>query len=99
MRLDAIYTLADDYLQKVDVASMAFSLESREPLLDHELVEWAMRLPVKWKLRRGSNKYLLRKLASRYVPRDILDRPKQGFGVPIGEWLRGPLKSWAQELF
>lgn len=97
MRLDALFTLSDDYLQKVDVASMAFSLESREPLLDQELVEWGMRLPLKWKLRGATNKYLLRKLAYRYVPRDILDRPKQGFAVPIDKWLRGPLKEWAME--
>lgn len=95
MRLDASYTLPDDYLQKVDIASMAYSLECREPLLDHELVEWAMRLPTSWKLRGGENKYLLRRLAYRYVPRSVLDRPKQGFGVPIDEWLRGPLKKWA----
>ena len=97
MRLDAYYTLPDDYLQKVDVASMAFSLESREPLLDQDLIEWAMRLPLRWKLRGGQNKYLLRKLAYRYVPREILDRPKQGFEVPIQEWLKGPLKKWAEE--
>lgn len=96
MRLDAYYTLPDDYLQKVDIASMAFSLESRDPLLDQDLVEWAMRLPVKWKLRGGQNKYLLRKLAYRYVPRQILDRPKKGFEVPIGEWLKGPLRAWAE---
>lgn len=96
MRLDAGYTLPDDYLQKVDVASMAFSLESREPLLDHELVEWAMRLPLKWKLHGRTNKYLLRRLAYRYVPQSILDRPKQGFGVPIDSWLRGPLKEWGE---
>ena len=95
MRLDAYYTLPDDYLQKVDVASMAFSLESREPLLDQDLVEWAMRLPLKWKLRGGQNKYLLRKLAYRYIPRNILDRPKQGFEVPIADWLKGPLRQWA----
>ncbi len=98
MRLDALYTLPDDYMQKVDLASMAFSLESRDPLLDHELVEWAMRLPASWKLRRGANKYLLRKLAYRYVPKKLLDRPKQGFGVPIDDWLRGPLKAWAEEM-
>lgn len=97
MRLDAFYTLPDDYLQKVDIGSMAFSLESRDPLLDQELVEWAMKLPANWKLRGGVNKYLLRKLAYRYIPRDILDRPKQGFGVPIDAWLRGPLKAWAEE--
>lgn len=97
MRLDAANVLPEDYLQKVDVASMAFSLESRDPLLDHKLVEWAMRLPVCWKLRDGRNKYLLRQLAYRYVPREILDRPKQGFGMPIDSWLRGPLKNWALE--
>jgi len=97
MRLDALYTLPDDYLQKVDVASMLFSLESRDPLLDQDLVEWAMKLPLEWKLRGGTSKYLLRKLAYRYVPRQILDRPKQGFGVPIDLWLRGPLRSWAEE--
>jgi asparagine synthase (glutamine-hydrolysing) len=97
MRIDAVYTLPDDDLQKIDVASMAFSLEARDPLLDQDLVEWAMKLPLSWKLRAGTNKYLLRKLAYRYVPREILDRPKQGFGVPIGEWLRAPLKGWAEE--
>jgi asparagine synthase (glutamine-hydrolysing) len=97
MRLDVSFTLPDDYLQKVDVSSMTFSLESRDPLLDHDLVEWCMRLPLKWKLRGGENKYLLRRLAYQYVPREILDRPKQGFGVPMAEWLRGPLKDWAHE--
>jgi asparagine synthase (glutamine-hydrolysing) len=97
MRLDACYTLPDDYLQKVDVASMAFSLESREPLLDQDLVEWAMKLPFKWKLRGRKSKYLLRKLVYRYIPREIMDRPKQGFEVPIAAWLRGPLKNWASE--
>lgn len=97
MRLDATYTLSDDYLQKVDVGSMSFSLESREPLLDHELVEWAMQLPVQWKLRGEVTKYLLRKLAYRYVPAAILDRPKQGFAVPIDRWLRGQLRDWALE--
>lgn len=97
MRLDATYTLPDDYLQKVDVASMAFSLEARDPLLDQDLVEWAMKLPPQWKLRRGENKYLLRRLAYRHVPRETLDRPKQGFGVPIDRWLRGPLREWARQ--
>jgi len=97
-RLDAFYTLPDDYLQKVDMGSMAYSLEVREPLLDQSLVEWAMRLPWEWKMRGNVNKYLLRKLAYRYVPQNILDRPKQGFGVPIDHWLRGPLYDWAQDL-
>ena len=97
MRLDASHILPEEYLQKVDVASMAFSLESREPLLDHDLVEWAMKLPVNYKLRNNQNKYLLRKLAYRYIPRKILERPKQGFEVPIDDWLRGALKQWAEE--
>ncbi len=97
MRLDAFYTLPDDYLQKVDVSSMAFSLESREPLLDQDVVEWSMRLPLKWKLRRGNNKYLLRRLAYRYVPRHLLHRPKKGFEVPIADWLRGSLKTWVHD--
>lgn len=97
MRLDLMYTLPDEYLQKLDVASMAFSLEARDPLLDHELAEWALRLPLCWKIRDGQSKYLLRKLAYRYVPKHLLDRPKKGFEVPIGKWLRGPLKAWALE--
>jgi asparagine synthase (glutamine-hydrolysing) len=97
MRLDALYTLNDDYLQKTDVASMAYSLESRSPLLAREVVEWSVKLPVKWKVQGVSNKYLLRKLAYKYIPREILDRPKRGFGVPIDSWLRGPLKGWANE--
>jgi len=98
MRLDMSFTLPDDYLQKVDVGSMAFSLEAREPLLDHNILEWAASLPLKWKIRGGVNKYLLRQLAYRYVPREILDRPKMGFGVPMAAWLRTELKSWAETL-
>lgn len=99
MRMDAFCTLHDDYLQKVDVASMAFSLESREPLLDQDIVEWAVRLPLRWKVRGSANKYLFRKLAYRYVPRRILERPKHGFEIPLAEWLRGPLYKWASEQF
>lgn len=96
-RIDAGLTLPDDYLQKVDIGSMAFSLEARDPFLDHRLVEWAMRLPTEWKLRGGTRKYLLRKLAYRHIPPSILDRPKMGFSVPMARWLRGPLRSWAEE--
>ena len=73
------------------------TIGARDPLLDQELIEWAMKLPLAWKLRAGTNKYLLRKLAYRYVPRHLLDRPKQGFAVPIDAWLRGPLREWALE--
>jgi len=97
MRLDALYTLNDDYLQKTDVASMAYSLESRAPMLARSVVEWGMKLPVNWKLHGATNKYLLRKLAYRYIPRNLLDRPKRGFGVPIDGWLRNQLKEWTQE--
>jgi asparagine synthase (glutamine-hydrolysing) len=76
---------------------MAFSLEAREPLLDHDVVEWGMRLPLSWKLRGRRNKWLLRRLAARYVPVALLDRPKQGFVVPMDRWLRGPLREWARE--
>lgn len=97
MRLDIKHILPEEYLQKVDVASMAYSLEARDPLLDHDLVEWSMKLPLCWKLRGGEKKYLLRKLLYRHVPRAIVDRPKQGFVVPIAQWLRGPLRAWAEE--
>lgn len=98
MRLDIAYTLPDDYLQKVDIGSMAFSLEARDPLLDHKIIEWAARLPLSWKMRNGANKYLLRKLAYRYIPREILDRPKMGFGVPMAQWLRGGLRAWGESM-
>ena len=98
MRLDIAYTLPDDYLQKVDVGSMAFSLEARDPLLDHKIIEWAAKLPLSWKIRGSINKYLLRQLAYRYIPRNILDRPKMGFSVPMAQWLRGGLRAWGESL-
>jgi asparagine synthase (glutamine-hydrolysing) len=98
MRLDLAYTLPDDYLQKVDIGSMAFSLEAREPLLDYKIIEWAAKLPLCWKIRYGVNKYLLRKLAYRYIPEEILDRPKMGFGLPMEQWLRGGLRDWGSAL-
>ena len=98
MRLDSKYTLNDDYLQKTDVASMSYSLESRTPFLSPELIEWSCKLPEKFKVRGKNNKYLLRKLLYRYVPKTIVDRPKRGFGVPIDYWLRHDLKNWALEI-
>jgi asparagine synthase (glutamine-hydrolysing) len=97
-RLDMAFTLVDGYLQKVDVATMAHSLEARNPFLDYRLIEWSMRLPMQFKIRNGQSKYLLKKALCRYLPENLVYRPKQGFGVPAGNWLRGPLKSWAQEL-
>jgi asparagine synthase (glutamine-hydrolysing) len=97
-RLDMQYNLPDGYMQKLDLSSMAFSLEAREPLLDHELVEWAMRLPWKFKYRGRTGKYLLRKLSYRLLPRHLIDRPKHGFEVPVAHWIRGPLRAWATDL-
>lgn len=98
MRLDAGLTLPDLFLQKVDVATMAFSLEARCPMTDYRLVEWAMRLPVHYKLRNGQTKYLLKQALCRYLPAERVYRPKMGFGVPLAHWLRGPLRTWANEL-
>jgi asparagine synthase (glutamine-hydrolysing) len=90
--------LPDDILVKLDRAAMANSLESRSPLLDHRVIEFATRLPRRLLFRNGQGKWLLRKVLHRHVPPALVDRPKAGFAIPLDAWVRGPLRGWAEDL-
>jgi asparagine synthase (glutamine-hydrolysing) len=98
MAWDALGYLPDDIIVKVDRAAMAVGLETRAPFLDHRVAAVAWRLPMAMKIRAGTSKWALRQILYKHVPKELIERPKAGFAIPIGQWLRGPLRPWATEL-
>lgn len=98
MAVDASQYMIDDILVKVDRAAMANSLETRVPMLDHRVVEFAWKLPLEFKIRNGVGKWALREVLYKHVPKELIERPKKGFSIPLAQWLRGPLRDWAEAL-
>ena len=98
MAWDSLSYLPDDILVKVDRAAMAVGLETRAPFLDHRVAQVAWRLPMAMKIRGNTSKWALRQILYQHVPRELIERPKAGFAMPIGQWLRGPLRPWASDL-
>jgi asparagine synthase (glutamine-hydrolysing) len=98
MYLDMKNYLPDDILVKVDRAAMSVGLETRVPMLDKDVIEFAWSLPMHFKYKNGEKKYILKQLLNNHIPKELYNRPKMGFGAPVGEWLNGPLRDWAEDL-
>jgi asparagine synthase (glutamine-hydrolysing) len=98
MVFDFLTYLPGDILVKVDRASMASSIETRSPFLDHKLIEYTWKIPHRLKNKNSQGKWILKEILKKYIPKNLTERPKMGFGVPIGIWLRGSLKDWAENL-
>jgi asparagine synthase (glutamine-hydrolysing) len=98
MRLDILHTLNDDYLQKSDLATMAYSIESRSPFLSKDIVEWSLQIPSWFKIKSFKKKIILRELAKKYLPEQLIKKRKKGFEIPIKHWLRNELQPWAKDL-
>lgn len=99
MAIDYQTYLLDDILQKVDRAGMSVSLEGREPFLDHRIIEWAAQLPMAYKYNNGNKKFIIKEIVHKYLPKDMMNRPKMGFGIPIAAWLQGNLKKYVDQYF
>jgi len=97
MAVDYQTYMADDILQKVDRAGMSVSLEGREPFLDQSIIEWAAQLPNEYKYHNGDKKYIIKQLVYKYIPREMMDRKKMGFGIPVDKWLNNELKELVQD--